>query len=161
MTKRAHYPKIGSVSEGTLRTEDLLDTFASELSYHMKRMRLTRVQRKRFNQMLAHCRDYDTTEGLSARYENWDHMVDNLQDALDEIAAPYSYFGATGSDGACFGFWPRVDPRNINVGDSPIVIEQIEREHWGEDVLLVNDHGNVECGHVDKRGKFHEYWSCV
>lgn len=152
------YPKIGSVSEGTLRMEDLLDTFAAELSYHMKRMRLTREQRKRFNRLLAHCREYDATDGLSARYDDWNHMVDNLQDALSEIAAPYSYFGMAEGDGACFGFWPIVDDVELGKLDSRF---NIPRDVYGSDVYLVNDHGNVECGYVDKRGKFHEYWSCV
>lgn len=37
----------------------------------------------------------------------------------------------------------------------------IPRGHWGEDILLVNDHGNVECGHVTKRGVFRPYWNIV
>ena len=31
------YASIGSISHGTLRTEDLLDTFASELEHHFQR----------------------------------------------------------------------------------------------------------------------------
>lgn len=142
------YPKIGSVSEGTLRAEDLVDTFASELSYHIKRMRLTRAQRKGFSELLR-----DACGDQNEKYE----IVDKLQDALSEIAPPYSYFGASEGDGACFGFWPIINDElaRVAAGDA------IPREHWGEDVLIINDHGNCECGYVDKRGKFHEYWSCV
>lgn len=85
-------------------------------------------------------------------------IVNELQDALDEIAPPYAYFGAIEGDGACFGFWPALDLRHC---DEPVRIAEIEREHWGCEVVLVNNHGNCQCGHVDKRGKFHEYWSCV
>lgn len=151
-----YYPPIGSVSEGTLRTGDLLDTFAWELRYHMKRMRLTREQRKRFGNIM---RAANGGHGGSADDAE---IVDELQDALSDLAAPYSYFGASDGDGACFGFWPCLgmggdcdDLPKLEAG------EPIAREHWGEDILLVNDHGNVTCGHVSKRGKFTEYWSCV
>lgn len=102
-----YYPQIGSVSEGTMRTEDLLDTFAGELSYHMKRMRLTRDQRKRFNILL---KDANAMSGdLAGRIGHeqcQDDIVSELFDALDEIAPPYCYFGAAEGDGACYGFWP-------------------------------------------------------
>lgn len=150
-----YYPKIGSVSEGTLRTEDLLDTFAGELAYHMKRMRLTREQRKRFTYYL---KEYHNRAGDVIANHIADRMLDDLQDALTEIAPPYAYFGTAGGDGACFGFWPAIDLHHC---DEPERIAEITREHWGCDVVLVNDHGNAECGYVDKRGKFHEYWSCV
>lgn len=148
-----YYPQIGSVSEGTMLTEDLLDTFAGELSYHMKRMRLTRDQRKRFNTLLLECREFDDAE----------EYVSELFDALDEIAPPYCYFGAAEGDGASYGFWPAISNYDGDACDLPRLVagDAIAREHWGEDVLLVNDHGNVECGHVTKRGVFKPYWSIV
>lgn len=157
MTRKV-YPSIGSVSSGTMRTEDLLDTFASELAHYMKRMRLTRDQRKRFNALIKDVHNLpdewpgDSGEGL----------VSDLFDALDEIAPPYTTFGANEGDGADYGYWPCLgmggdtdDLPKLTAGDP------IDREHWGTDVLLVNDRGNVECGYVDRKGKFHEYWSVV
>lgn len=160
MTSRTYYPAIGSVSEGTMRTEDLLDTFSSELSYHMKRMRLSRDQRKRFNATLR-----------DARAEAWDmnhpgdaqtvsEIVDELFNALDEIAPPYCTFGSAEGDGASYGFWPCINMHGDDLPRLPAG-DDIPPELWGEDVLLVNDHGNVDCGHVTKRGVFKPYWSIV
>jgi hypothetical protein len=151
MKQKIAYPNIGEVSSGTLRSEDLLDTFSSELRYYTKRLRLTRDQRKRFHALLNEANALHPICDLG-------DVVNDLQDALNEIAPPHSYFGSNEGDGASFGFWPIVDndelPR-LTAGDP------IPREHWGEDVYLVNDHGNVSCGHVNKRGEFTEYWSIV
>lgn len=149
------YARIGVVSEGTLRDEDLISAFAGELDYYIKRLRLGRDQRKRFTALVR----------TAGRYPDEDCItVDALTDALDEIAPPYCHFGTAEGDGACFGFWPVDGLFHPNVGDSPPRLaagDDIDREHWGEDVLLVNDHGNVTCGHVDKRGRFKAYWDCV
>ena len=167
-----YYPAIGSISSGTMRTKDLLGTFSSELSYHMKRMRLTRDQRRRFNTLLRDYQraDFDDDE-CTIGEDTFDsgELLTEFFDALGEIAPPYCYFGAAKDDGACYGFWPALDFNNrdrygrlrdndlqvVNAGD------EIPRGNWGEDVLLVNDHGNVTCGHVDKRGRFKAYWDCV
>lgn len=154
MTRKVkpQYATIGTVSEGTLRTEDLISAFAGELEYYMKRLHLTRDQRKRFRE-LCRIANNEANEGLFD-----DGFVNGLEDALNEIAPPYCYFGTLEGDGACFGFWPLVDHDGLpklNAGDDA------PRDLWGEDVLLVNDHGNVTCGHVDKRGRFKAYWDAV
>jgi len=155
-----YYPQIGSVSSGTMRDEDLLDTFAAELSYNMKRMRLSHDTRKRFNTLLRDCRNcepllHDDDDVASSNLAG--DLVTELFEALDEIAAPYSYFGANEGDGSDYGFWPCIGDELPRI----MAVEPIPRICWGEDILLVNDHGNVECGHVTLRGKFKSYWSCV
>lgn len=160
--KRFVYPAIGSVSSGTMRAKDLLNTFAYELRYQMRRMRLTREQRKRFNVLLRDARNCDAGEECDDGETLADQLVGEFFDALDEIAPPYCTFGAHESDGADYGWWPCLGgggdtddlPRYPDSGAVP-------REDWGQDVLLVNDHGNVECGYVNRKGKFHEYWSCA
>jgi len=154
-----YYPSLGSVSEGTLRTEDLLDTFAYELCYHIKRMRLTREQRKRMRQLIKDATDCAPDNDGEGGVEFY---VDMLHEALNEIAPPYAYFGASEGDGASFGFGPCLG-MNGDTDDLPKLPagDAIRKHHWGEDVLLVNDHGNVDCGYVDKRGRFHAYWSIV
>jgi hypothetical protein len=127
-------------------------------------MRLTREQRKRFRDLLR--RSYNVIPITDDRFDhNGEYasgLVNELQEALNEIAPPYAWFGASDGDGACFGFWP-VTGRYSDLDDLPKIPagDEIPREHWGEDVLIVNDHGNVDCGHVDRRGRFHPYWSCV
>jgi len=165
MTKgKPTFAHIGSVSEGTLREENLISAFADELSYYLKRLRLSRDQRKRFADLI---RDASGQVEVLNSERDFDHdrddageLVDQLVDALNEIAPPYCYFGAIEGDGADFGFWPhseamRYDLPRLTAGDD------ITREYWGSDILLVNDHGNVSCGHVDRRGTFKAYWDCV
>lgn len=155
MSQKPTFACIGVVSEGTLRDEDLISAFAGELDYYMKRLKLTRDQRKRFAKLVRECNEAEHSD--PTHDEIGGMIISELWDALNEIAPPYCHFGATVGDGACFGFWPAIDdelPR-LTAGDP------IPREYWGEDVLLVNDHGNVDCGHVDKRGRFKAYWSAV
>ena len=175
---------IGVVSEGTLRDEDLISAFAGELEYYMKRLHLSRGQRKRFAALISGTVHAPVDNTPTARYGNrsicrhcdleieyvgkWrdrggntacvqdqSELVSKLQDALDEIAPPYCYFGTAEGDGACFGFWPSIEDSGLPR------LADITRDHWGGDVLIVNDHGNVTCGHVDRRGRFKAYWDCV
>lgn len=150
--RRPTYANLGEVSSGTLRDEDLISSFSWELRYYLGKLRLTREQRARF---IALCKDCDEPDKATRPVED---LVEALFDALEEIAPPYATFGASDGDGASFGFWPSIDddelPR-LTAGD------EIPREHWGEDVLMVNDHGNADCGYVSKRGQFRAYWSVV
>lgn len=154
MSKR-RYPTIGSISSGTLRDEDLIPSFAWELEYLVKSVHVTREQLKRFNALIKECDEFD----FDAEHDyDPSELTSELIDALNEIAPPYCYFGASDGDGACFGFWPIDDDDQL---PRLVAGDPIPREHWGDDVYLVNDHGNVDCGHVDARGRFHAYWSCV
>lgn len=169
MSQKPTFARIGVVSEGTLRDEDLISAFSAELDYYMKRLRLSRDQRKRFTLLVSDCTKYDDLTDSVCQIAFGGALIGRLEEALDEIAPPYCYFGTAEGDGACFGFFPSEDINNrdregrtwdcqtqvLNAGD------EIDREHWGEDVYLVNDHGNVSCGHVDRRGRFKAYWDCV
>ena len=165
MTKPT-FARIGVVSEGTLRDEDLISAFAGELDYYMKRLRLTRDQRKRFATLV---RDANSQAEVLESDRDFEHdhydaggIINELEDALNEIAPPYCYFGTPDGDGACFGFFPCLGMGG-DTDDLPKLddLADITREHWGEDVLIVNDHGNVTCGHVDRRGRFKAYWAVV
>lgn len=150
------YASIGTVSEGTLRDEDLISAFVGELDYYMKRLHLSREQRKSFARLIRDCHGFEDEGGPH------DGLIEELIDALNEIAPPYCYFGTAEGDGACFGFWPAIDNHDGDCAPPRLTAGgPIPREHWGEDVLLVNDHGNADCGHVDKRGRFKAYWSIV
>lgn len=163
MSQKPTFARIGVVSEGTLRDEDLISAFAGELDYYVKRLKLGRDQRKRFAKLVRECNGAEIDDnGLAIISDNEpfdaSELVSELQDALNEIAPPYCHFGTTEGDGACFGFWSSIEDSDLprlTAGDP------IPREHWGDDVLLVNDHGNVDCGHVDHRGRFKPYWSAV
>ena len=150
MKRKPFYATIGVISEGTLLSDDLLDAFSGELRSLMGRLHIGREDRKRYVKLLHDCK-----MAVDALHR----VVNDLEEALNELAPPYAYFGANEGDGACFGFFPcrgdTDDLPKIKAGD------EFPRALWGEEVLIVNDHGNVDCGRIDARGRFHAYWSCV
>jgi hypothetical protein len=129
----------GSISTGTLRTEDLLFDFALAL----------REFEDKWNS--EHEALYDQAKQHMAQAPSESELnqtVSNLQDALQEYCPPFVYFGTLEGDGADFGFW----------ADFDAVDESCARKHHrcthnpdtGEIVLedesvivQVNDHGNV------------------
>lgn len=85
----------GSISTGTLRTDDLLNAFASELE------RLVPFNSRK---LVA-----DAREAMGKDDEEASEIVNELQDELNTIAHREGfYFGNLEGDGADFGFW-RVD----------------------------------------------------
>lgn len=152
-TKRRTFPGIGSVSSGTLRTEDLLSAFADL------------------------CRDYGGKDGrrMNREYERMSpeevdgeeggYLLDEMRECLEGIAPDYVTFGALDGDGADFGFWPDLDRVNEDTaGTDPDVLKvndlsEVPKDYRGA-VMHVSDHGNVTLYSKTAR-KFHELWSCV
>ncbi len=127
-------PTVGSISTGTLKTDDLIITFADEL--------------ERFEPNHDLVKEAAAVQTLWAAGWNdiYEHdmaadLLDSLEEALNAIAPPYCYFGTLEGDGSDFGFWPIMKqieelPRVADPADVP-------DGGTGEDVLYVNDHGNV------------------
>lgn len=121
---------IGSVSEGTLRPADLVDAFAREL--------------RRIAPDHALLKDRglpaDNTEELA-------DIADILIDALNDLAPPYTTFGAHYGDGASFGFWPSLDSleEDASYGDGVLKVSDLSEvpDDATGYVMHVNDHGNV------------------
>ena len=133
--------QLGSISTGTLRTEDLLPAFAYTLG------------------ALAHNPISNTSVFKSeAMAEIWQgaidiintpddihldihEVIDELQDALQEYCPPFVYFGTLEGDGADFGFWPDMDGLRDATGDGSF--EQVFGEHELSEhgiILNVTDH---------------------
>jgi hypothetical protein len=85
--------KIGSVSSGTLRPEDLIPCFLDEVKRYG-------IEHPDFEDMRKRCRskNYFKTEDAALDLEL-------LICLLDAMAPPYVYFGAHPGDGSDFGFW--------------------------------------------------------
>lgn len=144
------YATIGTVSHATLRTDDLLDAFATELEYHVQRNALAwsdesgRRLRDNHMELIGRAREYkgegeDGSE-LFSEGEGATELISELIDALNEFAAPYCYFGTLEGDGADFGFWPSHDA----ISELPKIADPSELDSIDEgDVAYVNDHGNV------------------
>lgn len=145
-------PMIGSVSTGTMRTEDLMPAFADELS--TLEMSETGVQ------LLA---DVEKFLGSPEALPGWDSeeaqwLMQELFDELDNHAPLHMRFGSHDGDGADFGFWPTDfdDCHRITIdqgknGDHTFVDTECN--------LLVetNDHGNMTVKELG--GKI--IWDCV
>lgn len=136
------YASLGSISTGTLRSEDLLDTFASELEYHVQRNAAEwcseegRARRDRYLALVGDAREVDPDSEKASEIVNVD-----LIDALQEFAAPYCYFGSINGDGADFGYWPSLD----EINELPCYESTDAAVEAGEenDFRTVTDHGNV------------------
>lgn len=135
------YASFGTISHGTLRTEDLLARFADELEYQIGRNAdewcsdAGRVERDRLLKIVGDARELDPDSDAASEMVN-----ETMLDALQLFAAPYSYFGAIDGDGSDFGFWPALDsieelPKFNDLAEVPAGLE--------EDYCVVNDHGNV------------------
>jgi hypothetical protein len=129
-----HTPTIGTISHGTLRTEDLLAAFANEL--RMIEPNASLVAEADAVALLHSFGWLDIMIGQGAG-----ELVDDLIEALNALAPAYCYFGTTEGDGSDFGFWPDMEaidelPRVADPADVPA-------GGTGEDVVYVNDHGNV------------------
>jgi hypothetical protein len=151
------YADFGSISSGTLRTEDLLSAFADELEYQIKRQPRSyhhKDARKLINEARRTKPDSDIASDVVAE----------LEDALEEFAPPYCYFGSHVGDGADFGYWVSDDVFDAH-GDCCDILRvsdtsEVPKDYRGE-VLHVNDHGNATLYVAMSRGKLKEIWACV
>ena len=83
---------IGTVSEGTLRDEDLFDEFL----WMAKSIRLSRDERQ-----VVRTLEINVPQDEEALGE----AVGKLTNILENHVPDYCYFGALEGDGACFGVW--------------------------------------------------------
>jgi hypothetical protein len=153
---------VGSVSHGTLRSEDLIESFTYELRQQKP---LSREHRKMLREMerriTAHARIERRTPEVEPYFDTDDASedVNELIDALNCYAPSGFYFGAHPGDGSDFGFWLSEtfieDFDGLRVEDTG----DVPRSYRGE-VLHVNDHGNTTL-YVAMRGKLKEVWGIV
>lgn len=101
--------QLGPISEGTLRTQDLLVTFLMELDSLNKRASQEIID------SIEELTEGEKEEligfsGLSEDHPWWDSeeasfLVEDLMDALQNECPDFTHFGTLEGDGACFGFW--------------------------------------------------------
>jgi hypothetical protein len=112
---------MGSISSGTMRPEDLIPKFVSELEYQMRNGPLQSHETRKAQYALVreinrHMEGHDVEEGepgthmvvsesiyYASEVADWD--LESLFDALNCYAAPYFYFGAHPGDGSDYGYW--------------------------------------------------------
>lgn len=90
----------GSISTGTLRSEDLIPVFAATLRELVGKT-ITSYEASIIKEAEGSLEELTPDEQ--------DELVGILQDALDDRAPVGLYFGSHKGDGADFGFWPLAD----------------------------------------------------
>jgi len=147
--------KIGPISEGTLRPQDLLDTFA----YKLSKLADNHTDRRLADDAikLMHDVENDTADNTAVQ-----DTLDDLMDRLSSYAPSYCYFGANPGDGACFGFWIDEDAiqEDRHDGFLEVVSDLSELDGAHEAALVVNDHGNMTLYENADNG-WREVWAVV
>lgn len=90
--------ELGSISSGTMRPEDLIPAFLSEIE---------RLDAKRGAELRSTYSDVIEADDYDSEDAAW--LLDKLFDTLEELAPEGFYFGAHPGDGADYGFWPDQD----------------------------------------------------
>lgn len=147
--------ELGSISTGTLRTEDLLEAFSDEVEH-----------------LIGYGIDAtaEARELLQRGVNNWTEkdreaaswlVNETLPDLLQDCAPAFCYFGAHPGDGADFGFWVSDDAIQDAVHEGTILPvtdhRNADRQVIPEYVLHTNDHGNETLYGV----QLTELWSIV
>lgn len=147
---------LGSISHGTLRTEDLLSAFLSELEsriflngdYFSRPENF--AERDRLANLVGEAQDCFAEDGNEIDPEKEDEaselVNERLPDALNMFAPSYCYFGAHEGDGSDFGYWPdifAIEELPCIADNSAEAIAAEQSEDFSTDVRYVNDHGNV------------------
>lgn len=144
------YADLGSVSDGSLRDEDLLEAFSDALEdLMMRNPGLSHKHRSGLADLVRDAREHlDVAEGNRdyAHGRAVQDILNDLVEALEGFVPPYCYFGFREVRGTDIGFWPCMD----QILELPDVPDDDENESFsvaarrlGEDCKYVNDHGNV------------------
>jgi hypothetical protein len=162
---------IGSISHGTLKTNDLLSAFISEMEslmlvngdFFSKPENFS--SRDLLNNLIGEAQDCfgddgeikEDSEDLAEQLVNED-----FPDKFGEYFAPsFCYFGTHPGDGSDFGFWP-IDIEEIK---EQVEFVSSESQEWPDDdfkgeFLHINERGNCTL-YVRENGKDREIWSLV
>jgi hypothetical protein len=134
--RKSHKPMMGEISSGTCNPADLLRKFADELQWIAPRGNFGLVTEA---YKMADMLDLpETITGPDLAYE----IINDLENALNEYAPDYLYFGSNEGDGASYGWWPTMD----EIDELPAFDDTgaaRDARHVG-DFRVVSDHGNVE-----------------
>lgn len=149
--KRKQVASFGSISHGTLRSEDLVPALADEL----RRLRGALPRDMANNVRAFNAGKYDTDHGCDVE------LVNDLCDALNEYAPDYGYFGAHPDDGADFGFWLSENWQQDARDDGVPFVAAGDPAPDAPCYFEVTDHGNVTLYARRRNGSFREVWSIV
>jgi hypothetical protein len=160
---------LGSISSGTLRTPDLLNSFADTLeglvliNGDFLCLPENRAMRDRLNDLIGEvsdCFDDSGEEVAEGKEDDAAWLVESLGDALNEFAPPFCSFGSHEGDGSDFGFWPCIDTAKDSVDFVSSRSAEFPESDFQGEWLHVSDHGNCTL-YVRTNGEDKEVWSIV
>jgi hypothetical protein len=100
---------LGSISQATMRNQDLIPTFLETL---IDMGKLDEIDTSHYDAMLSKYREYSSYNEDDIEVDPWwtgqqaYEFLDELFDILDMQAPKGYYFGAHPGDGSDYGFWP-------------------------------------------------------
>lgn len=147
---------FGSVSSGTMRNQDLIPAFCSELrSLGHRSKLLTRIE-SRFDRAIngEFGEDDEYFQNEVCYFD-----LKSLCDMLQEHAPQYAYFGSHPGDGADYGFWLSEEFESEYDGLKVDDLSKVSNDYRGE-FLEINEHGNMTLYWKSSR-KLTEIWSLV
>ena len=176
---------IGTISEGTLKPEDLIDALLPAI----EGLRLSRTDRTTVRRLRAEYAQYADVDHDDSTREALSEAYDELAQLAESLVPAYCAFGAHEGDGACIGVWPYVPengdddvhrsadgPHTYRVsmtrtradgylpcdtcgGRASDHLVAASKPYW----LHVNDHGNATLyARIGKTwGRYREVWSVV
>ena len=139
--------EIGTISHATMRNEDLIPSFMSEIE-RLDPERAKQI-RDEENQDPVNVFNWLENEDETEEPEYASDFVNDLFDVLNEYAPEYCYFGATEGDGSDYGFWPSFEAAEA---DNVLKVSEVPST-----ILHVNDHGNATLYSVEVK----EIWAVV
>lgn len=150
---------LGVVSEGTLRTEDILPRFLDALGG----VRLTRDEWQTVRNVRHAVATADDAHWSSG---DADVDLDDVTTIMEAHCADFCLFGAHRDDGALFGVWVDQDGLHDAIRDGDVVqVRDASELHTADRrfvlALLVNDHGNQTLYKRSGSRAWREMWSCV
>ncbi len=170
------HAKIGTVSNATLRSEDLLNAYSEKLSelFEINSGFFSLPENFAFRNRI--CDLLTDTEACFAENQETGELelieekeqsgevseiIQELADTLQEFALPYCYFGSTEGDGACFGFWPDMENAKENVEFISSPLKEYPPADFEGEWLHVNERGNCTLYVRDGIGNDSEIWGIV
>lgn len=161
---------MGSISHGTMRAEDLLEAFSSELEWQIRRngdyfaSPENLAQRDRLNNLVGEANDLYEDDGtiLPDNEERAEEMVnESLPDALQGFCLPYFYFGSHPGDGSDFGYWCDLSYlQDAFEGFQSSKEQEYPADDYQGEWLHINERGNMTL-YVRTNGEDKEVWGVV
>lgn len=127
--------QLGSVSQGTLRTEDLLLRFTDALWQLSRGMDLASAEK-----LIEEANDILGSD-LNDFKDYAQDLINGIESALQDYCPPFVYFGAHPGDGADFGFWPDMEAIHESIASDGYGGEE-PGEYVLDDVIMAVDQLN-------------------